>query len=495
MIRLSEPFHIDEQNLIRLLERVVSGNLDISLPTSLLDARSSPDGNVHGINLEAIVLALQKSGITVALERGTAFGSTLKQSQDNISNAKRFTGIQAQKESQSMGTAEEALSVGENEQSPSHPSIAEQVASWVDDSPESSISAGSLPAYRSTTPSPLSSDNRHGQKRKADVSDYNDPLHDRAPFKDNTILARNSRNSNLRAISGTPCKEKGKQRASPRTPGSPRISQRTSPISSPPHNPYTPCHLSANALRARALATTGQESYLTLILSSPRTASPVRNTGLVSFTSPISRRTSPTKGKNGDRTAPSDDPLGILSTSSPRYPFDFNIEETPSFPSYMTAFDPIPLESGTLHPAHWSPPSLGPPAPVSEPTSQSISRASSVARDRETDEEGDVATDDDQDMQLECPEWSSPSERVKHRPSHASRLRDDDFDMEAFLDLNDAAPASGPNLTSSPQRTVVAGGFSKEFGLLSPEEVERITASARNSFEDEARSSKRRKVG
>jgi hypothetical protein len=106
-----------------------------------------------------------------------------------------------------------------------------------------------------------------------------------------------------------------------------------------------------------------------------------------------------------------------------------------------------------------------------------------------------VTEDDDQDIQLVDSELSSPSERLKRHSGNASRSRDDgEFDMEAFIDLDDAAPASGANLTASLHKTIVSRGFSKEFGLLSPEEVERITGSARGDFEDDARSSKRRKV-
>lgn len=472
---------------------------------SLLNGSSS-DGGTDGINLEAIALALQKSGISLTL--GTsALSPDSDQSHSDGDVAipcdarKQSTRPLGQTDWHYTVNANEALGIVGNEQlSTPQPSLlnAEQVAAfWVNNSPESDISADSLATRRSTSPSPVPYDSRSSQKRKADGGGRSDQPHERVPLRDNTSFARNNYNSNPRVVPGSPRKDTAKQSASPRTPGTSRMWQPVSPISSSPGNPYNPRYLSSTALRARALATTGEESYLTLVLSSPGTASsPVRNTGLVSFTSPFSRRTSPTKVKSGDGVPLRNDPLDILGTSSPRYPFDFNIEGTSSSPSHITVFDSIPLELGSSTPAHWTPPSLGPPAPVSEPISRSVSRASSIAKgSREADKDGDMVTEDDgEDTQLTYPELSSPSKRLRCRARIGRRPRDDEFDMEAFIDLDDAAPASGSKITASPHKAVVSRGFSKEFGLLSPEEVERITANARGNFEDEARSSKRRKV-
>lgn len=483
------------------MERVVSDKLDISLPASLLNGSSSSDGSTPGINFEAIALALQRSGISLTLEKGPGVDFISEQSVDenraNSSDVKSQSSENLRKEWENPGNVDYTTPPREDSHpSPPHLSTAEQVTAFlVDVSPQSSVGSADSPATRrSTTPSPLPSGTQcYGQKGKAGIGECLEQAHDRAPLKDNTALDRNNHNSNSRVIPRTPRKDKGKQKPTLRTPNYPNISRPSSLTSSSPQNPYTPRYLSATALRARALATTGQESYLTLVVSSPATSSPVRCTGRISFTSPYRRPTSPAKADNNGRAPRSDDPLSILGTSSPRYPFDFNIEGSRSSPSYMTAFDPIPLEMGIETPAQWTPAALGPPAPLSEPTSRSISRASSVAKNIGNDEDRDVSTDDDHEMQLAYPEWSSPSERSKRRPNFSSRLSDADFDIDAFLDLDDAAPAIGTHPTS-PNKTVVGRGFSKEFGLLSPQEVERITTNARLDLEEEARSSKRRRV-
>jgi len=106
----------------------------------------------------------------------------------------------------------------------------------------------------------------------------------------------------------------------------------------------------------------------------------------------------------------------------------------------------------------------------------------------------------DEDLDLAYPaHLSSPLDRLQRRrlsANDATKISDDDeddFDLTDFLDLDnvDGTPGSVP---ASPVKITPTRGFSKEFGLLSQEEVERLTSSAHSSFEEEARSSKRRKL-
>jgi len=326
-----------------------------------------------------------------------------------------------------------------------------------------------------------------GQKRKVQADN---PTQDRIPLKDNTIADRNQHNSNVAIMPGTPRKEKGKQKVLPCTPGGPRISQAISPVTSPTRNRFTPQRsVCSTAMRARALTTTGQESYLALVLTSPATASPVRSTERVTFTSPL-------KSKRRDPT--SDEHYGILGASSPRYSFDFNISGSSP---YLGTFDPIPLEVGSLAlaPANWMPSSLGPAVPIGDLKTHSLSRASPYGTNVDENEEAS-------DMELTyLDEPSSPLERAQRRRSsresptqeNEDEDDDDDFDIDAFVDLKDVGPPLMlVGVCSSPPKNLSTREFSKEFGLLSQEEVERIVgdASPTRIFEDDTRSLKRRKI-
>ncbi|KAF8516213.1 hypothetical protein BU17DRAFT_93039 [Hysterangium stoloniferum] len=456
-----------EQNLIRLLERVVAGNLNISLPSSVLG-----DGTT-AINIQSIALALEKSGIMVTLDKDnaltpeTSFSSEgSSATEDNIISQESSTGILP-------------LDLNEASQNPQD-SHAPTTAEHQD--------IVNLDERSATTQSVFDTASR-GQKRKVQADT---PARDRIPLKDNTIADRNQHNSNAAITPGTPRIEKGKQKVLPCAPNGPRISQAITPITSPTRNPFTPQQSACStAMRAHALTTTGQESYLTLVLSSPATASPARSTtGRVTFTSPL-------KSKHRDCPPISDDHFGIPGASSPRYSFDFNISGSSP---YLGAFDPIPLEvsSLALASANWTPPSsLGPSAPVRDSKTHRTSRASH--HDTNIDEDGEGS-----DMELTYPdEPSSPLERVQRRrssgesPIQENEDDDDDFDMNVFVDLKDAGPPlTLVGVSSSPPKNLSIRGFSKEFGLLSQEEVERIVgdASPTRIFEDEARSSKRRKV-
>ena len=497
------------------MERVVSGNLDITLPASLLNVPSS-DKAVPTLNFETIALALQKSGISLAIEGNTPSSARLVPSLFSVDGhstdpfhhgktndtPRNQAGQQQDSEGRHTSTTSESLlGVSDSEEplsphtgpSPVMSDVANAV--WATESTPA-FSKTSPPAFQTVSASSSSSLKRKAQE-DSEVSTAGWAFN-RAPLKDNTAIDRNNHNSGSNPIPSTPRKDKGKQMALPSTPDyAPKLPHDCSNSSPSPRNPWTPLrHHSMTALRSRALATTGEESYLTLVLSSPATTSPIRGAGRVSFTSPFHHRTS--SMKDGDRNCPptSDDVLGALNPSSPRYPFDFNIQGMHNSPSYLSPFEPIPLELG-LGPVRWPPSSLGPPAPVSRSTSRSISGTNSV--DIEAEGQSEASDQEDKNMELRYPEWSPRSERVQYRRSletSGSSAGDDDFDMEAFLDLEDAEPPSDHDVTLSPHKTVVGRGlqFSKEFGLLSPEEVQHITANARSTLSQEPRNSKRQRV-
>ncbi|KIJ38460.1 hypothetical protein M422DRAFT_258828, partial [Sphaerobolus stellatus SS14] len=227
-------------------------------------------------------------------------------------------------------------------------------------------------------------------------------------------------------------------------------------------------------------------------------ASSPTKTGRISFLSPSKRQSSPSKWKGIDPPNTSSDAL--LSRTSPRFSFDFNLG-TPNL------FDTIPLEVNSSTRPNWAGPStLGPPAPVIESTKRASDKT--ISQDDDLNliyPSSRLSTSMDvDDFELGYPiQLSSPLGRLQRRRTSASetRLRDDDFDLTDFLHLDNVAGNTGSSTPSSPSKISHSPReFSKEFGLLSQEEVERLTAttlpttSSPTAFEREARSSKRRRT-
>ena len=425
--------------------------MNISLPATIIN-----DGGVPTLNLQAIAAALQKSGISVTLEKpeDEASGSGT----DN--SATDMAGIETPASSQA-----------------SHESVSPRFFAAEPSPPQTKI----YDAWPYT-------DTLQGQKRKSRDEDENHSAlaWGRAPLKDNTAADRSNHNTR---VTETPANDKGKQRAvQQETPGGSKLGN---PISLHPFTP--PRNLSNTAMRARALATTGQESYLTVLLSSPATSSPIK-AGRITF-SPSKGRTSPSKWKGISPSANTSE--AVLGISSPRYSFDFSLA-TPS------VFDTIPLEVSSASRVWNNHPTLGPPASVSEakksrPSPSGRSSQELGARLGYPPQTSTSMNMMDEDLDLAYPaHLSSPLDRLQRRrlsANDATKISDDedDFDLTDFLDLDnvDGTPGSVP---ASPVKITPTRGFSKEFGLLSQEEVERLTSSAHSSFEEEARSSKRRKL-
>ncbi|GJJ09635.1 hypothetical protein Clacol_003859 [Clathrus columnatus] len=431
----------NEQNIIRLLERVVSGDLQLNLPTSIT---GTGGGNNNIINLQSIANALQRSGITISLNENNS--EVISSSQSEVTS------------SQSTESNDEVKQPTDEDS-------------------------------RKDDPVKL----KHESEDIAETTETKSITSERTPLKDSTFSDRNLHNSAI-TPPGTPRKDKSKQKNILKSPAT-RLAQNAplTPLLFSPSktsfNHYYHRSLTSTAMRARALATTGHESYLTLLASSPSTTtnSPIKAISRIS--SPNRNRSSPFfRIKNRDSGTTSDD-LGLLGISSPRFPFDLHMEPS-DHPTYISTFDSFPLEVDSRGPTSSSTTSLAPPAHVDEKTTTrlvSTARASGTTR-----RDSSQAMSDEQESKY-TPKYteSSPLQRVQRRRS--SKEQEEEFDMDDFLDLKD----SGTNLSSvpsSPHKVSQNRGFAKEFGLLSQEEVDRITASVRPGSTEDFRSPKRRRI-
>lgn len=325
--------------------------------------------------------------------------------------------------------------------------------------------------------------------QKADDSEKakSTPPSERTPLKDNTFADRSHHNS----APGTPRKDKTKLKIISKSPTT-RLAQNTSltPFLSPKNVFSSGSHhhrnLTSTALRARALATTGEESYLTFLASSPSTAanSPLKPFGYAA--SPNTIRFSPFY-RVKHRESDSDD-LVIPGIPSFRFPpLDLHVESSnnPTYDDSAPTSDPVEIDSkGSAS----LPADLAPPAQVDDKPSRfkSTTRTSAVTTSDKR------VNSDEQESKYS---GSSPLRRLQRCRSSRNddKDREEDFDVDHFLDLKDSETPT-PNPPSSPQKIPPSCGFAKEFGLLSQEEVDRITGSIRPGSCEDWRNPKRRRI-
>lgn len=436
-----------EQNIIRLLERVVSGDIHLNLPSSIM-------GN-NTISLQTIASALQRNGITLSLQDNNL--EIVPSSQSELAVSSQSTDHSEKTDMVQDGSASD-LSQKETSETPERC-----------DQPES--------------PPPMKQEADDNEKTKS-----TNPL-ERTPLKDNTFADRNHHN----LAPGTPRKDKAKQLKMISKSPIARLAQNATltPFQSPKNvfssGSHHPRSLSSTALRARALATTGEESYLTFLASSsPSTTanSPLKAFGYTA--SPHTIRLSPFF-RIKHRESDSDD-LVIPGIPSFRFPpLDLHVESSnnQTYNDSTPASDPVEVDSKGPASVKID---LAPPAQVDDKPSRlkSITRTSAVtiASKRGSSEEPESKDS-----------GSSPLRRLQRRQSNKNDDKDheEDFDVDHFLDLKDSeTPVSNP--PSSPQKILSSRGFAKEFGLLSQEEVDRITGSIRPGSCEDWRNPKRRRV-
>lgn len=425
----------DEQNIIRLLERVVSGDLQLCLPASVLGGNS--------IDLQTIANALHASGITVSL---------------NNNNLEIVSPCQPEVASNLSGGLREI-------QPPTDDSTTSSQSISVDKPPKDQGS-----------PKFSKRDAENGEERKSTAP------RERTPLKDNTFADRNYHNSAI-TPPGTPRKDKTKQRNLSNSPAA-RFAQNVTPVVSPSRTTFhyysNYRSLTSTALRARALATTGEESYLTLLASSPSTTSNSPMKPLNHNTPSNLNRSSPFFKVKPRGPGTSDD-IGILGIPSPRFSFHLHMEPSDNS-AYMPSFDPVEVNSEALTPIAAI---LAPPVQVDEKPSSAPSTNRTSKGENNEDTSGELA--------LRYPE-SSPLNRVQRRRSSKNDDKEqEDFDMDHFIDLKDSG--TSPTAPSSPQKISLSRGFAKEFGLLSQEEVDRIAGSLQPGFSEDFRNPKRRRIG